>query len=140
VRQRRTGAIPRRVKPGTCRRQARLGRGRQGLAEVQAETILNRSTASQAATFDKRYVDERLQGLKIVRMEDIMFQDLNLPTTAGVDALYQRIYAAAQRLCAVFGQTELGAASASATCTKDAKPGLSIRLNLPALKAFAANR
>jgi UrcA family protein len=75
-----------------------------------------------------------------VRMEDIMFQDLNLTSTAGVDALYQRIHAAAQRVCAVSGQTELGAASASATCTKDAEARAIEKINLPALTAFAANR
>jgi UrcA family protein len=33
-----------------------------------------------------------------VRTEDILFQDLNLTTTAGVDALYRRIYSAADRV------------------------------------------
>jgi len=75
-----------------------------------------------------------------VRMEDINFQDLNLTTTAGVDALYQRIHAAAQRVCTVSGQAELGAASASAKCTKDAEARAVEKINLPALTAFAANR
>ena len=35
-----------------------------------------------------------------VRIEDIKFQDLNLATTAGVDALDKRIHAAALRVCA----------------------------------------
>jgi UrcA family protein len=75
-----------------------------------------------------------------VRMEDILFQDLNLSTTAGVDALYQRIHAAAQRVCAVSGEAKLGAASASAKCTKDAEARAIETINLPALTAFAANR
>jgi UrcA family protein len=75
-----------------------------------------------------------------VRMEDVMFQDLNLTTTAGVDALYQRVHAAAQRVCAVSGQAELGAASASAKCTKDAEARAIDKINLPALTTFAANR
>jgi UrcA family protein len=75
-----------------------------------------------------------------VRMEDIKFQDLNLNTTAGVDALYQRIHAAAQRVCAVSGTAELGAASAAAKCTKDAEARAIDKINLPALTAFVANR
>jgi UrcA family protein len=75
-----------------------------------------------------------------VRMEDIVFQDLNLTTTAGVDALYQRIHAAAQRVCAVSGEAELGAASASAKCRKNAEARAIDKINLPALTAFAANR
>lgn len=54
-----------------------------------------------------------------VRTEDIKVQDLNLATAAGVDALYQRIHLAAARVCAVSEQPELGAASASAKCSKD---------------------
>ena len=74
-----------------------------------------------------------------VRMEDITFQDLNLATTAGVGALYQRIRAAAQRVCAVSGQTELDAL-ASAKCSKEAQARAIEKVNLPALTAFAANR
>jgi len=75
-----------------------------------------------------------------VRMEDITFQDLNLNTTAGVHALYQRIHAAAQRVCSVSGQAELGAASAAAKCSKDAEARAIDKINLPALTAFVANR
>jgi UrcA family protein len=74
-----------------------------------------------------------------VRMEDITFQDLNLGTAAGVNALYQRIHAAAQRVCAVSGQTELGA-SASMKCSKEAEARAIEKIDLPALTAFAANR
>jgi UrcA family protein len=74
-----------------------------------------------------------------VRMEDLKFQDLNLTTTAGVDALYQRVRAAAQRVCAVSGHHELGAASASTKCTKDAEARAIGKINLPALTALAAN-
>src|SRR5579863_8568888 len=74
-----------------------------------------------------------------VRMEDITLQDLNLNTTAGVDALYQRIHAAAQCVCAVSGQAALGAESA-AKCTKDAEARAVDKINVPALTAFAASR
>ena len=75
-----------------------------------------------------------------VRTEDIMFNDLNLTTTAGINALYQRIHAAARRVCPVSEQAELGAVSASAKCTKDAEARAIEKINLPALTAFAANR
>jgi UrcA family protein len=75
-----------------------------------------------------------------VRMEDIAFQDLNLATTAGVDALYKRIHAAAQHVCAVSGPPDLGAASALAKCSKDAEARAIKKINLPALTAFGANR
>jgi len=42
-----------------------------------------------------------------VRTENVMFQDLNLAHAAGVDALYKRIHAAAQRVCAASGPVEL---------------------------------
>jgi len=75
-----------------------------------------------------------------VRTEDIIFQDLNLTTTAGIDALYKRIHSAALRVCAVSEQAELGAASASSDCTKKAEMRAIEKLNLPALTALAANR
>jgi UrcA family protein len=75
-----------------------------------------------------------------VRTEDIMFQDLNLTTTAGISALYNRIHWAAQRVCAVSAQHELGAASDSAKCSRKAETEAIEKLNLPALTAFAANR
>ena len=75
-----------------------------------------------------------------VRMEDIGYQDLNLATTAGVDALYKRIHAAAQRVCSAPESPELGAASASAKCTKEAESRVIEEMNLPALTAIAADR
>jgi len=75
-----------------------------------------------------------------VRTEDIKFQDLNLTTTAGVEVLYQRVHSAAQRVCADSGQYDLGAASASVKCTKDAEARAIKEINLPALTLVAANR
>jgi len=74
-----------------------------------------------------------------VRTEDILFQDLNLTTTAGVDALYRRIHSAAERVCTDSGQSNL-AESASAKCTKDSLARAIKEINLPALTAFAVNR
>ena len=77
-----------------------------------------------------------------VRMEHVKFQDLNLDTAAGVDALYNRIHAAAQRVCAVSDPVDLGAFAgrASAKCSKDAEARAIKEIDLPALTAFAANR
>jgi UrcA family protein len=77
-----------------------------------------------------------------VRIEHVKFQDLNLDTVAGVDALYKRIHAAAQRVCAVSGPVELVfyVSRASAKCTKDAEARAIEKINLPALTALTANR
>jgi UrcA family protein len=77
-----------------------------------------------------------------VRMENVKFQDLDLDTAAGVDALYERIHAAAQRVCAVYAQEYLGsfAGRASAKCTKDAEARAIKETDWPALTVFAANR
>src|SRR5579872_3247052 len=75
-----------------------------------------------------------------VRTEDIMFHDLNLSTTAGVDTLYRRIHQAAERVCSVSGEPKLDAASASGKCTREAVTRAVEELDLPALTAFAANR
>jgi UrcA family protein len=75
-----------------------------------------------------------------VRTENVMFQDLNLTTTAGINALHNRIHWAALRVCAVSEQYELGAASASTNCSKKAETRAIEKLSLPALTGFAANR
>lgn len=77
-----------------------------------------------------------------VRIENVKFQDLNLDTAAGVDALYKRIHAAAQRVCAVRGSVELVFydSQALAKCTKDAEARAIEKINLPALTALNANR
>jgi len=77
-----------------------------------------------------------------VRTENVMFQDLNLAHAAGVDALYKRIHAAAQRVCAASGPVELVFFDglASAKCTKDAEARAIEKINLPALTALIANR
>jgi UrcA family protein len=75
-----------------------------------------------------------------VRTEDIKFQDLNLETMAGVEALYQRIHSAAQRVCVDSGEPKLVAAPESEKCTKGAAARAIKEINLPALTVFAANR
>jgi UrcA family protein len=75
-----------------------------------------------------------------VRTEDIKFQDLNLGSTAGVEALYQRIHSAAQRVCTDPAEPKLGAVSASEKCTNGAAARAIKEINLAALTVFAANR
>jgi len=70
-----------------------------------------------------------------VRTEDISFQDLNLTTTAGVEALYQHIHSAAERVCTNSGQSNL-AESASAMCTKDSLARAVKEIDLPALNGI----
>ena len=52
----------------------------------------------------------------------------------------QRVHSAAQRVSADSGQYDLGAASASVKCTKDAEARAIKEINLPALTLVAANR
>ena len=77
-----------------------------------------------------------------VRRETVKFQDLNLDTAAGVEALYKRIHAAAQRVCANSGPVELVFFDrlASAKCTRDAEARAIKEIDRPALTVFAANR
>ena len=77
-----------------------------------------------------------------VRTEDIKFDDLNLATTAGEDALHKRIQAAANRVCAVSSDHQLyqRASAASNKCSKEALARAIEKINLPALTAFAVNR
>jgi UrcA family protein len=72
----------------------------------------------------------------------IKFDDLNLATTAGVDALHKRIQAAANRVCAVSSDHHLdqGDSAASKKCSKEALARAVKELNLPELTAFAATR
>jgi UrcA family protein len=77
-----------------------------------------------------------------VRTENIKFDDLNLATTAGVDALHKRIQAAANRVCAVSSDHHLYQADSAASkkCSKEALARAVKELNLPELTAFAATR
>jgi UrcA family protein len=113
------------------RKLAALGRGNAtGAAGVLLASVFVVSSAFAAEPDGK------------VRIEDVKFQDLNLDTAAGVDALYKRIHAAAERVCAVSEQEDLGAFAgrASAKCTKDAEARAIEEINLPALTALTANR
>jgi UrcA family protein len=74
------------------------------------------------------FADEQL------RSETVKFEDLNVGTPAGVEALYRRIHSAAVRVCSPAGGWvgQIGAAA----CTKDAESKAVEKVNLPSLTAF----
>jgi len=66
------------------------------------------------------------------RAETVKFVDLNLDTPAGVEALYGRIHAAAQRVC----QQPAGELAAVRGCMKKAESDAIGKVNSPLLTAF----
>jgi len=71
-----------------------------------------------------------------VRSETVKFADLNLGTQAGVEALYGRIHAAAQRVC----QQPAGEQAGAKKCMTKAESGAIGKVNLPLLTAFYQKR
>ena len=69
-----------------------------------------------------------------VRSETVKFQDLNVGTPAGAEALYSRIHSAAVRVCSPSGGRleEIGAAE----CVKDSEAKAIKKAGLPLLTAF----
>jgi UrcA family protein len=68
-----------------------------------------------------------------VRSEKVKFQDLNVDSPEGVQALYGRIHAAAKRVCVENDLARLGAQKA---CTKKAELNAIDKLNLPQLTMY----
>jgi UrcA family protein len=68
-----------------------------------------------------------------IRTETVKFQDLNVDSSAGVQALYGRIHAAAKRVCAENDLSRLGAQNA---CAKKAEADAIEKLNLSQLTAY----
>src|SRR5262249_13829101 len=67
------------------------------------------------------------------RAETVKYQDLNVATPAGVEALYRRIHFAARRVCSPGNWLEeLGATA----CAKDAEARAIQKVNLPSLTAY----
>jgi UrcA family protein len=71
-----------------------------------------------------------------VRTETVKFQDLNLKTEAGVDALYQRIHKAARRVCWQSSDAGLSSAYAIQRCEEKAENRAIMDVNSPELSAF----
>jgi UrcA family protein len=69
-----------------------------------------------------------------VRSETVKFHDLNVSTSAGVEALYRRIHSAARHVCAPpeGWPTQLN----SILCARDAESRAIAKVNLPALTAY----
>ena len=68
-----------------------------------------------------------------VRSETVKFQDLNVGTPAGAEALYRRIHAAATHVCLQPGSyAELH----EYACVKDAEARAIQKVNLPMLTAY----
>ena len=63
-----------------------------------------------------------------LRSETVKFQDLNVGTPAGVEALYGRIHSAAKRVCS---QTDPVLQSAEGACARKAEAGAIAKVNLP---------
>src|SRR5690349_5196616 len=85
--------------------------------------------ATSASITSMASADEQL------RTETILFQDLNVQTPAGAQALYRRIHAAAHRVCSISSDNrfdQLGAAR----CAQNSAAKVVEQLNLPALTAY----
>jgi len=68
-----------------------------------------------------------------IRSETVKFQDLNVNTPSGAEALYGRIHAAAKRVCDQPGQWMPGSVPA---CVRNAEAAAIGKLDLPLLTAF----
>ena len=66
------------------------------------------------------------------RSETVKFADLNLDTQAGAETLYQRIHAAALRIC----DQPAGEQAAVRGCTTKAESNAISQVNVPLLTAF----
>jgi UrcA family protein len=66
------------------------------------------------------------------RSETVKFADLDLSTSAGVEALYGRIHAAARRVC----EQPAGELAATMPCMSKAESEAIAKVNVPMLTAF----
>lgn len=73
-----------------------------------------------------------------VSTETVKFQDLNVGTPAGVEALYRRIHAAAEHVCTRPGQR--WAILVAAACARGAEAEGIAKVNLPSLTAYYEKR
>lgn len=72
-----------------------------------------------------------------VRSETVKFQDLNVNTPQGAQALYDRIHSAAKHVCS---ETDPILLLASASCARKAEANAIEKLNLPQLTAYYKNK
>src|SRR5437763_909695 len=92
---------------------------------------LNRAflTYSAAMLLGCVLVASNARAAEEVRSETVKFEDLNVSSPAGVEALYKRIHSAAKRVCAPpAGWPEPISAS---VCAKDSEARAIAKVNLP---------
>ncbi len=68
-----------------------------------------------------------------LRTETVKFQDLNVGTPAGVEALYRRIHSAAERVCS---QSDPVMRAAVGSCARTAEAKAIEKVNQPLLTAY----
>jgi UrcA family protein len=68
-----------------------------------------------------------------LRTETVKFQDLNVGTPAGVEALYRRIHSAAARVCS---QSDPVMRAAAGSCSRNAEAKAIEKVNQPLLTAY----
>ena len=78
-------------------------------------------------------VASNASGDEQVRIETVKFQDLNVDTMPGAEALYGRIHLAANRVCSQAGRMQQARASA---CAEKAEGQAVGALNLPLLTTY----
>jgi UrcA family protein len=102
--------------------------------KADSRTFLVLSTAmllaASVSITSTAYADEQLG------VETVNFQDLDVNTPAGAQALYGRIHAAANRVCDSNISSDPFGALLAANCAREAVAKAVEQLNLPALTAY----
>jgi UrcA family protein len=102
---------------------------------ADSRTLLVLSTAmllaASVSITSTAYADEQLGGV-----ETVNFQDLDVNTPAGAQALYGRIHAAAIRVCDSNISSDPFGPLLAADCAREAVAKAVEHLNLPALTAY----
>ena len=94
---------------------------------------VNRVSLVLATTLLVAFAASSVPASEQVRAETVKFTDLNVDSPAGVQALYDRIHAAAKRVCSDSDPLQQLAAS---SCTRKAEARAIQKLSLPQLTAF----
>jgi len=72
--------------------------------------------------------------------QKVIYSDLNLDRAEGIAALYQRVHAAAARVCSPTESRETGLSYTSQSCIADATSRAVMTINNPALSAYSNAR
>jgi UrcA family protein len=71
-----------------------------------------------------------------VSSKTVTYEDLNVGSSAGVTALYQRIHSAAKQVCEVDGDRNLATRHEAHTCQSKAEAEAVALVNSPALTSY----